>query len=187
MSLTQLTDKIIQDAETKKASILKVTNEYAQKKEEGTKNLSAEKRIQFEKELEIKLSENTEKTIRQAEHEVKNLIDSTKRSVLDDVFIQTLTILEESGNDVYEKVVTSLLENIPSSIEGVLFVQQKRISSIKKILTTKNISCLVQADDSIKDGFIIKGKNFEYNGTFEKLLTEKKKNLEVDIAHLLFS
>ncbi|MCK5026918.1 MAG: V-type ATP synthase subunit E [Candidatus Pacebacteria bacterium] len=186
MSLAQLTDKIIKDAEVKKDSIMNGVKDLAVNKGKETEKISASLRNKFEKELEEKLSQNTEKVTNHAEQKVKHLVDETKREMLDSVFEESLSKLENASDDMYEKIISSLIKELPRSIDGTLFVKPGRLAITKKVLAKKNISCVIKEDVTLKDGFIIKSKTFEYDGTFEKLLQEKKKQLEVEIAHILF-
>ncbi len=186
MSLEQLTEKIIKDAETKKTSILSGARSYAEKKEKETQSLFISKRNDFEKNLTEKLSQNTEKIARHAEREVKLLIDKTKRDVLNNVFQESFETIEKSSDDLYQKILDSLFKDLPKNIDGFLLTKPERIEITKRTLEKNGITCPVKEDSSLGEGFIIQGKTFEYNGTFKKLLVEKEKNLEVEIAHILF-
>ncbi len=186
MSLAQLTDKIIKDAEVKKDSIMNGVKDFAANKEKETEKVSVSLRNKFEKELKEKLSQNTEKVTNHAKQEVKRSIDKTKREILDNVFTESLARLENSSEDIYEKIISSLIKELPQTIDGILLVKPGRLTITKKVLEKMNISCALKEDPAMQDGFIIKSKTFEYDGTFKKLLQEKKKQLEVEIAHILF-
>ena len=186
MSLAQLTDKIIKDAEVKKDSIMNGVKDLTANKEKETEKISVSLRNEFEKELEEKLAQNIEKVINHAKQKVKRSVDKTKREILDTVFAESLTKLESSSDDMYEKIISSLIKELPQSIDGTLLVKPERLAVTKKVLEKMNISCVTKEDPARQDGFIIKSKTFEYDGTFKKLLQEKKKQLEVEIAHKLF-
>lgn len=187
MALAQLTEKIIQDAEKKKVSIIKGAEHYAQTKENETEKLASSKRESFEKTLEERLAQNTEKVTRHAQREAKNLIDKTKRTVLDTVFTESLESLKKASDDAYEKILLSLFDTLPEEKGGILYTKPERVSITKKALDKKGLPYPVEEDANIQDGFVIKGDTFEYDGTFTKLLTEKKRQLEVEVARILFN
>ena len=64
---------------------------------------------------------------------------------------------------------------------------ESRLSETKAACKSAGLTAEVVADAGIEGGVRILGKGFEYDLTFGKLIENKRDNLEIDVANILFS
>lgn len=84
--------------------------------------------------------------------------------------------LEKAEDDVYGKVIEKLFNSILDT-KGTVLVPKNRLTISQKV-TPKHFD--VEADDSIKGGFVLKCKNGEVDNSFENLVqSEYKSALEM--------
>ncbi len=186
MPITDITDKIIADATKEAEHIIDGAQVEAQKTEKRLVVSKKEITEENKKVLEKALSENKRRVVSAANQEVKMQIDNVKRSAINEVFEIALKDTLSLSDKEYKALLKSFLVNIPSETKGEVFAPKEKVAITKETLKESNLTNTVTPTDKFKGGIIIVEKDFEYNLTFENILADKKKFLEVEIAKLLF-
>jgi len=110
-----------------------------------------------------------------------------KRNLVDETFNEALLILFSLSEKDYGIILKKLLTPPPKDISSKIITPKEKIGVTKKILNELHIKNSIISTDKFKGGVIITGDNFEYNLTFENLIANKKKSLEVNVAKILFT
>lgn len=187
MSLSDITEKITKEEEEKAVLLSKETVAQITSIEEETKKIIAEKKEAHALSVKNILAENKKRVSAAAEHETKISLEREKRTELDNIFSTTLEKLESLDDNDYGKILFSLLKNLPKNISGKAACPAKRISVTKKVLQETGINVDVTEDNTISGGIIIRENNAEYDLTFKRKMEDVKKNLEIEVASILFS
>ncbi|MCK5591632.1 MAG: V-type ATP synthase subunit E [Candidatus Pacebacteria bacterium] len=187
MSLSDITEKIIKEAEEKAEQIGKESAAQIVSIEEGTKKISAEKKEAHALSIKNILAENKKRVSAAADHETKISLEREKRAELDNIFSTTLKKLESLDDNDYSKILSSLLKNLPKNISGIAACPAKRISITKKVLQENGITVDITEDNTISGGIIIRENKAEYNLTFTRKMEDMKKSLEIEVSSILFS
>ena len=187
MSLSDITEKIIKEAEEKAVLLSKETATQVTSIEEETKKMIAEKQQSYSESIKKILADNKKKISAAAEHKTKLSLESMKRTELDNVFDNALKELESANDDKYYKILISLLKDLPKNISGIAVCPAKRISITKKAFQESAINIDVTEDDTVSGGIIIRENNIQYDLTFKRKMEDVKKSLEIEVASILFS
>ena len=188
MALSDITNKIESDA-SEKVAVLEQT--FEAKITELKKELDSQKkdrRKAYDSETESVLTSNKARVEGQAKRESKNMLEATRRELLDGVFTKALSDLQELDESKYEKVLESLVATLKGE-EGAVTVHapKARLSVTEKAFKAAGIKASFEEDDSIKGGFKVQGEGFEYDLSFTHLIAQKKEELEIKVADILFS
>jgi len=187
MSLSDITGKIHADAEKNRDDILRTAQTTIEKLTQEAEAQKLQKRELFEQETATLLEKNVQKVVAGAKQEAKKLIDGTKRQAIDSVFTTALKKLVNADDVAYENSLTSLLQTLPKDTTGTLKTPSKRTSQTENALQKAGLKLSIETDESISGGCVIVGDTYEYNLTFDKLIADKKSDVEVEVAHILFS
>ena len=187
MSLSDITEKIIKEAEEKTVLLSKETATQVTSIEEETKKIIAKKQQSYSESIKKILADNKKKISAAAEHKTKLTLESMRRTELDNVFDNALKELESADDDKYYKILTSLLRDLPKNISGIVTCPAKRISVTKKAFQESAINIDVTEDNTISGGVIIRENNTQYDLTFKRKMEDVKKSLEIEVASILFS
>ena len=187
MSLSDITEKIIKEAEEKAEQTRKETATQVSSIEEETKKMIAEKQQSYSESIKKTLTDNKKKVTAATEHKTKLSLESMRRAKLDSVFNNALKKLELLDDNEYGKILASLLENLPKNISGKAMCPAKRIPVTKKVFQECGINIDITEDNTISGGVIISENNTQYDLTFKRKMGEVKKSLEIEVASILFS
>ena len=188
MSLTDITNTINQEAESMREKILK----DADKKVEALKTAFAEKKDKLEKaynaETEQIKNQNVATVTGTSEREQKDLVDTAKREIVDQIFDEALDVLAKLDDTAYTKLLVGQLKTLPKDFgKCEAYASPERTAVTKKALSEAGVSASVNEDESITQGGLrLVGGSFEYDLTFEKMMKEQKNALEIEIAEILF-
>jgi vacuolar-type H+-ATPase subunit E/Vma4 len=185
MSLAELTGKIINDAKNNAGEI--VGN--AEKETKKIDGVSGEKLNELRKNAEIvvekNMIDNKRKVVASAEQEAKLAIETMRRDVLDQAFNRAL-IKFANDDELYQKIMLKLLSSLPKKIDALVTVPVGEKERAKKVLTAAGLSLSIEERATTTSGIIIEGVSEEFNFSFEKLLDDKKGELELGLANILF-
>ena len=187
MSLSDITEKIIKEAEEKAEQITQESAAQIVSIEEEIKKITLQKKEARALSIKNILAENKKRVSAAADHETKISLEKRKRVELDNIFSTVQKKLESLDDNEYGKVLASLLKNLPKDILGIAVCPAKRISVTKKVLQENGITVDVTGDNTISGGIIIREDNAEYNLTFTRKMEDIKKSLEIEVSSILFS
>lgn len=186
MTIKNLTDKIIKDANDQKEEILKESKRQVKRIIEESDNKIKELEKRNEEEINALASQNIKRVESSASRNAKIKINLIKRNILDEIFNETLGRLENVDNKEYEKLIINILSKLELNKEGVFFIPKKKEVLIKSILSKLKFQNKVENLNNFNSDFIFKSKNLEYNFDFRKILDSKRKELEIEISKVLF-
>jgi V/A-type H+-transporting ATPase subunit E len=194
-NISNLTSKILEDAEAKKEVILsdaeKEKNKILSKKQEEAK--IAEKII-IEK-AEIEAVSRKERIISSAKLEARNEKLKAKQEVISEIFeISIENLCNISEKEFKEFIRLSILNsNIVGEQKLILndigrkIIDGSFLSEINEELKSKATVTLSEETRNFKGGFILEKDGIEINNTFEALVNSLKDDLNQEVARVLFN
>lgn len=194
-NISNLTSKILKDAEDKKTSILNEANEQrnkiiAKKEEEA----SSEEKVILER-AERDAASRKERIISGAELNSRNAKLAAKQKVINSVFEKSVEALcnlsnEELKNFVTDSILHSGVEgnqNLILNEAGAKVITTEVLDEINSKLNSKAKITLSSEIRNFKGGFILEKDGIEINNTFEALVGSIKDDLSLKVAQVLFS
>jgi vacuolar-type H+-ATPase subunit E/Vma4 len=186
MALADITDKIRADARDKAHTIIAAAKiQAAAVEKEGADTVSAII-SEREKALMEECAENNRRITLAAQQEAKLARDRARREALNHIFSEALETLLALDDKRYSKLLHRLLKVLPEE-KGKIIIPQAREAVTKAALEEVKRRDTPETTKEFKGGFIVQFDNAQYNFTFEKLLQDKKQELELKIASILFS
>ncbi|MGN0144836.1 MAG: V-type ATP synthase subunit E [Clostridium sp.] len=194
-NLSNLTSKILKDAEDKKAVILSDAenekNKILSKKQEEA---SAVEKTMLEK-AEREAASRKERIISGAQLNARNEKLGAKQKVISEVFETSITELsgcsaEDLKGFIKEVILNTNIEgeqNLILNEAGKKVVDEAFIAEINKELGNKAVIKLNENTRDFKGGFILEKDGIEINNTFEALVSSLKDDLSLEVARVLFS
>ena len=194
-NISNLTSKILEDAEDKKTSILNDANEQrdkiiAKKEEEA----SAEEKLILER-AERDAAARKERIISGAELNSRNEKLAAKQKVINSVFESSVEALcnlsnEELKDFVIDSILNSGIEgnqNLILNEEGAKVITTEVLNEINNKLNSKATITLSSEKRNFKGGFILEKDGIEINNTYEALVSSIKDDLSLKVAQVLFN
>ena len=194
-NISNLTSKILKDAEDQKTSILNEANEQrnkiiAKKEEEA----SSEEKVILER-AERDAASRKERIISGAELSSRNAKLAAKQKVINSVFKNSVEALcNLSSEELKDFVTNSILhsgvegnQNLILNEAGAKIITTEVIDEINSKLNSKATITLSDEKRNFKGGFILEKDGIEINNTFEALVDSLKDELSLEVAQVLFS
>ncbi|MEX0930344.1 MAG: V-type ATP synthase subunit E family protein [Candidatus Paceibacterota bacterium] len=187
MALTDITQKILADAQTQASEIKKDTATQVAVIERET----SEQKNALKREHDAAVERDKEHRRRQerarAEQAKKRAVEVTKRENIDSVFTDVKEKLAQLPGEEYQKLITSLLNELPDDATGTLYAPATRIPETKEALATARRSGLSLTEDAdLEGGFRITGERADYDYSFERLIEDIRDRQELAVAQALF-
>ncbi len=192
--ITQLTNKIIQDAQKKKEQLLKESKKEIQQKEELDKNRLAEQSQEnikrYEKELQTELS------LKVSDLHVtsRNKVLAAKQAVLDELFSEARQQLQELPAEKFEAFVLKNLQKaqLTGPVEMVLgenslvYATEEAIQKWRKSIQPQADLTVAKQSIPRRNGFLLRQGDIEFNFIFESLLNASEEELSNQLLQLIF-
>lgn len=197
-NVSNLTSKILKDAEERKEKILAEANEkkanILSKKKKEAEKLEAEMIEKATREAETR----KERVISGAELSARNKKLEAKQAIITDVFNMSIESLCNLKEDEYKSFIknTILSLNIDGDEKLILndkvknIVDNSFLAEINEALVKNNkLGKLTVSNETAnyKGGFILEKNGIEINNTFEALVTSLREELEFEVAKELFN
>ena len=194
-NLSNLTSKILKDAEDKKAVILadaeNEKNKILGKKEDEAK---AVEKTMLEK-AEREAASRKERIISGAQLNARNEKLGAKQKVISEVFESSVKELsncnaEDLRGFIKEVILNTNIEgeqNLILNEAGKKAVDEAFVAEINKALGNKAVIKLNENTRDFRGGFILEKDGIEINNTFEALVSSLKDDLSLEVARVLFS
>jgi len=196
MDAEQVTEKILADA---RAEAQKITSE-AKEKENAQQAEFDTQLVEFHKQTEIlakkAAADKKAHILAAARMDIAKEYLAQKRIVLDEVFRQAQQQLKNLSDDEYKELCSKLmLEAIETGDEEVIVdnnetrIDQEFIKQINRQLGLgyKGNLRLAKEKQSLAGGFVLRRGKIKNNVSFEVLLAQARKELEIELAKELFS
>ncbi len=195
MEAQQVVEKILADA---KAEAEKIKKQAEQNR--TAEQAKLDKQLsEFKKQTDLiaqKAAEDKKaRLLAAARMDIAKQLLTEKRKILDEVFDQARQRLENLPDEQYCKLMTRLmLEAVETGDEEVIIdnkekrIDQKFITNINQQLAPgrKGNLKLSEDRDDIERGFILKRGRIKNNVSIKVLLTQARKELEIELAKGLF-
>jgi len=195
MEAEKVTEKILAEAE---AEAQKIKSQAEQKQADEKAKLD-EQLTEFKKQTKVlaeKAAEDEKSHILAAARMVlaKQLL-AEKRKILDEVFEKARQQLKKLPDDKFQKLIAKLmLEAVETGDEEVIIdkkenrIDQQLIDKVNEQLSSDKKTDLKLSDEKqdIGGGFILKRDKIKTNVTFDVLLNNARKELEIELAKELF-
>jgi len=187
-NLNNLTSKILQDAEAKKAVILSdAENEKNKILSKKQQEASSVEKTMLEK-AEIEAASRKERIISGAQLHARNEKLEAKQKV------SVKELSNCSGDDlkgfVKEVILNTEIEgeqNLILNAEGKKVIDDAFVAEINKALDKKAVIKIDENTRDFRGGFILEKDGIEINNTFEALVSSIKDDLSLEVARVLFS
>lgn len=188
MSVQEITQKIITDAEETALNIIRGAESEVKRIAEETENLKKKAAEENEKETKKLLEEEKKKSLSRSNQSSRQRINSVKREILDAAYDKAMENIASLDDDEYGKLFEKTLSGLEKNKEIESFlVPEKRKEISEKILAKKGFQNAIIASKEFSGGIKVIGESFEYDLTFENLLKNLKESNETDIASKIFS
>lgn len=194
-NLNNLTSKILQDAEAKKAVILSdAENEKNKILSKKQQEASSVEKTMLEK-AEIEAASRKERIISGAQLHARNEKLEAKQKVISEVFETSVKELSNCSCDdlkgfVKEVILNTEIEgeqNLILNAEGKKVIDDAFVAEINKALDKKAVIKIDENTRDFRGGFILEKDGIEINNTFEALVSSIKDDLSLEVARVLFS
>ncbi|MCR4944831.1 MAG: V-type ATP synthase subunit E [Clostridium sp.] len=197
-NVNNLTSKILQDAEERKAKILAdAANEKASIIEKKTKEADSLEAQMLEK-AKREAETAKERVISGAELKARNEKLKAKQVIIKEVFEKSIEELCKLDGERYiafvkETILSSGVagdEKLVLNEEGKKFITEAVVNEINSGLVSKGKKgaiTLSSETGNFKGGFILEKDGIEINNTFEALVNSLKEDLEFEVARELFN
>lgn len=197
-NVSNLTSKILKDAEERKEKILAAANEekaeIISKKNKEAKKLEAEMIEKATREAQTR----KERVISGAELQARNEKLEAKQTVIDEVFkmsIDSLCSLDEMALKTFVKDSILALgvagdEKLILNDAGKKVIDATLINEINTALVAdgrKGELTISEVNGNFLGGFILEKDGIEINNTFEALVSSLREELEFEVAKELFN
>ncbi len=183
MSTEKITNKIIQKAQAEADEIIKQAEKQA---EEIVKQAQAEaeklKKNALGEARELKERE-IEKLLGMRNIEFRKEILAEKRKLIDSVFDKAVKKIKNEP-EVYRKLVEKMIRSITfRGGETIIYSDDLTGKILKK--NAKGKSLKFEKGD-VEHGFIVRSGNIEMNFTVDLIMREASRELEAEVARILF-
>ncbi|GAA3014914.1 V-type ATP synthase subunit E [Tetragenococcus solitarius] len=192
--ITNLTDKITQDAQKKKEQYIKQAKQEIEKNEQYRKK-QIEKQTednlkQYEKELRSELSLK----VSDIHVKARSKLLAAKQKLLKELFAESLKKIKALPEEEFNQFVVSNIKQVQLQGDVEMLVAQDSI----KYITPENKKVWQQAaapkiNLSVSEkkaprrgGFLLRQGDIEYNFTFEAILNTSEEELSGELLNLLF-
>lgn len=194
-NLSNLTSKILKDAEDKKAVILSDAenekNKILSKKQEEAGKVE---KTMLEK-AEREAASRKDRIISGAELHARNEKLEAKQKVIKEVFETSVKELsncsaEDLKGFVKEVILNTAIEgeqNLILNADGKKAIDEAFVAEINEKLGKKAVIKLSDETGKFEGGFILEKNGIEINNTFEALVGSLKDDLSLEVARVLFS
>ena len=195
MEAEQVVEKILADAENEAEKIKKQADEKAAAEQAKLNEQLSEYKKQTEILAQKAGQEKKAHLLAAARMDIAKEYLAEKRKILDEVFARAQTQLQNLPDEEYLKVCTRLmLEAVETGDEEVIVdknekrIDQKFIEQVNQKLgsSRKGNLSLSSEKQNLGAGFILRRGRIKNNVSLEVLLTQARKELEIELAKKLF-
>ena len=195
MEAQQVIDKILAEAESEAEQIKQKADGKVKAEQEKLGQQLAEYKEQTGVLAEKAGEEKKEHILSAARMQIAKELLAEKAAIIDEVFIQAQAKVQNLPDEDYKKMMSKLmLEAVETGDEEVIVdINEKRIDQglieqVNKQLSSRNKGNLKLADEkqNLVAGFILRRGKIKNNVSLPVLLGQARKELEIDLAKMLF-
>lgn len=185
MSQNTLIEKIKNDAASAVEEIKTQGVAEIESIKQATETEIAELRKAHEASLEKKKAQLELVAVSKAKQAGNIAVQTAKREQIDAIFAAVTTELADQGTDEYVSFFSAFVADIvPKEVEvTVVQAPKNRVEETEKILKTVGLTGTVESGAGITAGLVITAKDGVYDITLERLITERRAELEMIIVN----
>ncbi len=188
MALTHIIEKIKKDAEKEAEKILSRAEHEKKEIQKDTENQKEKIKRDFDAETKKILNKRKRSFSGKKQQEFNMAIEKEKRSLIDETFQEALEKLRSMSKEEYIKLLESRISGtLKNEDVKQVMCPPDRKEETEEVLSRLGLKADIVPGENIKEGVKIIGDDFEYDLTFESILSQKKKELEPEVARILFS
>ncbi|MGM0482300.1 MAG: V-type ATP synthase subunit E family protein [Patescibacteria group bacterium] len=190
MSIEDIKEKILEDAEVECEKIRKESAEASRKIQEELENEKKDIRNKYQNKLENELETNRERTLSKTKQQRSLETENLLREKISSIFQEHYEKLINLDSDGYKKMLEKLLSTSElENFKGECFTPAKRKKEAQDALSKskldKQVDLKESADLAFKGGLVFEN-DYEYHDlSFETLVSSVKANQEEKIRALL--
>lgn len=194
--LNELTNHVLEEAKLQAQAEENRGREEAERLAKEYRKATAEMTEAIREEYRQKGQDEVRRIISQAEMETKLRLLSAKQELVTIAFARgrekLAALPEKTKRTLYRK---NLLAAVEEGTETVAVADSERglwtnlLQEVNKELVKKGLPGQLKLEEkpaSILGGFLLQGKNFEINGSFEAMLAAVEERLRPEVARILF-
>ncbi|NMB18636.1 MAG: hypothetical protein GX984_04185 [Erysipelothrix sp.] len=189
--LQVLSEKILARTKQEGQSKLESYQKVAHDKLEETRQKLAENKKQQSDSIVTQLNHDYERQAQTMKNKQRNQILAKKQELLNTVFDQAITELENWDETQFSQFLSGVLSKIDpnkewSIVSGERSVKLMQSNQVKTVLS--HYSFVTVSDQTVnnKAGFILEQGGIDYNFCFDALINELKKDFSPQLATLAF-
>ena len=190
MALSDIIQKIIDEANKKSAFMKQVANDEIQKIQQEAQEKAEIRKREIADSAEIKCQSVLDKAKVLAKMENDSLLLKEKRDVIDSVYAAAKKELVGMSSADYSKLLVSMLKHASSSMpKGNLIVASGQKKQIEEAVSKASADYHVKEESSSFDGgFIVYDSKTEINFSFEYLIDKVlRPSTELEVVNILFN
>lgn len=190
MALTDILQKITNEANKKAAFIKQVANDEIRKIEKEAKAKADARKSEIEEKIETQSAAVIEKSKTLATMEWRSQILKEKREVIDQAYEEVKKKLNTLDSNEYLKLMTEMIKYAMKSVEkGSLIVPADRRKQTEEAVQQAGAEYQVESEtNDFKGGFILSSGKVEINLSFPYLVQKiVRPATELEVAKILFS
>ena len=189
MAISDIINKITDEANKKAAFMKQVTDDEIKKIEKE----SAEKAEERKKEIEIVVEKKCQSVIKKAKILAKMESNSSllkeKREVIDAVYAELEKEFNNLGDSEYTDLLIKMFKSATASMpEGELIVPENRRKQTEDAIGKSGVDYHIKEEtNDFKGGFVVRSKKAEVNLSFPYLVSKMvRPKTELEVAGILF-
>lgn len=187
MALSDILQKIIEEAKNRAKKIEKESKEEIKKIEKESAELIKQKEDEIDSNLEKKKEDIDRKMETLAKMEERNQLLSEKQDTINKVFSKAQEKLRQVEENKYKEILIKLFKKLPKIEKGEIIAAKDKKHITEQAIKDSGLSYEVSSEGDFLGGFIFSTKTIEVNSVFENiLLKDLKPKIEPKIAHILF-
>lgn len=186
-NLEKLTSKILKDSQLRADAILQNAKDEGDKiltKKSNSANLVKKSYID---KANIEGKNKKQRIVSSAELKGRNIKLKAKQEAISNVYNEAIVELSKMVKDEFISYLKSSVSKLKLSGNEEIILSKNFKNFVDDELLKELKLSLSKENREIPEGFIIVSNGIEYNFTFEALVTSRKRELEHEVAEMLFN
>lgn len=189
MALSDIINKILEEAQKKAAEILKAAEEEIAKYKTEIEQDKKQQEVEFLEKMDLKKKNIDRKMDTTINMEERNQVLKVKQSLIHETFDKAVEAICKVADSEYKTILENLLKasSIQDYKSGSLVPAKGKSAVTKELVAKINPQITVMEEGDFKGGFIFQGDKLEIDSTIESIVLKNlKPSIESDVAKLLF-
>ena len=186
MSITDITDTILAEANEKKEEISRETEQEEARIREETARRKQEMKQEHDETLERDKEHRRQQARARANQEAKQTLEQSRRDHINAVYRDAAEKLINLDSDQYRDTIERCASELPTLPSGTVFVPTDRADETREALQKAGVDLETEPSDSLRGGFVINTDKAEYDYSFDGLIENVQHRTELDVARMLF-